>query len=229
MGLGAGGEVRLVGQPRDEAAERAGGGEHGEDVDVAPAEVGGDAQGAGDAVDEAGQRERGAGEVHPVGGQPLEQGGGELPEAVEGVGGCAAAQVDVLDVLAEHAAGEVHGTHAEVVDVDLEADARDAPRDGRQGHGGPPGAREGDGVELADEAGLDEQVGQAGDGAAGEAGGGGDLGARRRGDGVDDVPEDDREVVGAQVLLAARAHRPGQRVRCGGGVGHGVDPTDLTA
>ena len=151
---------------------------------------------------------------------PSITGADERGEAVEDGVGVGAAQVVELDVLGQHVPGEVDRADAQVVDVDLHADARDGPPRGGQRDGRAAGALRLRRVELAHEAGLDEVVDEAGDGRARQALGRGELGARRRLRGVDDAPQRDPEVLVAHLRLPGHARRV-----AGLGRRHALDPT----
>ena len=110
-------------------------------------------------------------------------------------------------MLGQHVPGEVDRADAQVVDVDLHADARDGPLRGGQRDGGAARALRLRGVELAHEAGLDEVVDEPRDGRPGQPLGRGELGAGQRLRGVDDAPQRDPEVLVAHLRLPGHARR----------------------
>ena len=191
---------------------------------VAPAQVGGAQEPV--PADQAGQGEGGAhgpGAGDVVGGQDI---GGQAGQAGQDRGGVGVGEVVDDDVLGQDLAGQVDGAHRHVGDVDLQAQGHEGAA--RRGQRDPGPARAGGGrrVELGEDAGRDEVVGEPGGGGAGHAGGGGDAGPGDGPGGGQDPPGHQGEVGGAQGRLAGR-----RRSSCAGHaltLPHGPDIVVLT-
>ena len=194
--------VRLVAQAQLQPRRRQDGAEVLGGAHVAPAQVGGAQEPV--PADQAGQGEGGAHGPGAGDGVDAQDVGGQRGQAGQDLGGVGAGEVVDDDVLGQDLAGQVDGAHRHVGDIDLQAQGHEGAA--RRGQRDPGPARAGGGrrVELGEDAGRDEVVGEPGGGGAGHAGGGGDVGPGDGLGGGQDLPGHQGEVGGAQGRLAGR-------------------------